>query len=144
MNAKSVLERLEQLGIAVEVDGREVYVNPAHRVPDELWPELSRAKLDIFVSLMTDRIIRETPSSDALIDRLRLGYEWVCESAEFLTDDPSHVAGTDRLPRTMRWTRVWIHLDEHVRDAFDYTGCILAEGTCADVGGLRCGGCRNA
>ena len=107
MNAPAVIERLQQLGVSVEVDGAEVFVDPAERVPDELWPELSRRKLDIFAFLMTERIISETPNPNALIDRLRIGHRWVSASAQFLADDPTHGAGTSRLPETMRWTRVW-------------------------------------
>jgi hypothetical protein len=144
MNAPAVIERLQQLGVSVEVDGAEVFVDPAERVPDELWPELSRRKLDIFAFLMTERIISETPNPNALIDRLRIGHRWVSASAQFLADDPTHGAGTSRLPETMRWTRVWVQLDKHLRQTSGYKGCILEGQRCRDVGGLLCRGCQHA
>ena len=144
MNAAAVIQRLQRLGVSVEVDGAEVFVDPAERVPDELWPELSLRKLEIFVVLMTERISRETPNPNALIDRLRIGHRWVSATARFLTNDPTHGAGTSRLPEAMRWTRVWIQLDNNIRQTSGYRGCILEGRTCRDVGGLLCRSCRHA
>ena len=63
MSVEAVLERLGQMGVEVEIDGVEVYVNPSDRVPYDMWPELSRTKLDIFIALMSERIIASSAAS---------------------------------------------------------------------------------
>jgi len=37
MSVETVFERLGQMGVEVEIDGVEVYVNLADRVPDDMW-----------------------------------------------------------------------------------------------------------
>jgi len=141
MNAEAILEQLETLGIQAEVDGCEVYVEPAERVPESLWSDLSLAKLDLFVIFMTRQIIESTPTEDALIERLRRGHEWINQSADVLANHPDHGEGTERLPITMRWTKVWHRLDKHLRDTYPFTGCILGGDTCLSIGWLWCDCC---
>ena len=40
MNAEAVLKRLETLGITIEAEGHELYIEPIDAVPDDLMDEL--------------------------------------------------------------------------------------------------------
>jgi len=91
---------------------------------------------------MSRQIIQSTPTEDALIERLRRGHEWINQSAEVLASHPTHGEGTERLPVTMRWTKVWHRLDQHLRDTHAFTGCILSGDTCLAIGWLWCDCCN--
>jgi len=143
MTADSVLVRLQELGVDIEVDLNDVYVSPADKVPDELWAELSRSKLNLFGQLMAQRILSEIRGEDELVERLRSGHSWITQSADQIVMAPDHCEGTDRLPTTMRWSRVWLLLDRHLRKAYRYEGCIFTGASCAALSGLLCHHCQN-
>ena len=142
MNTEAVLQRLDNLGVKVEVDGIGVYVDRAERVPADLWPLLSRSKLELFVMVMTERILLECSTRDQLLMRLRTGHDWIAESAAMLSDAPNHGEGTDRLLRTMRWSQVWLLLEQHLRDVYRFEGCVLDGHPCTSRRGLFCTHCK--
>ena len=137
-----ILRRLSELGVTVDVNAYEVLVDHPDRIPGDLRSDLSRSKLDLFVKLTTERILTNNPDCGSLVKRLRAGHRWITQSAEILAYHPTHGEGSDRLPKTLRWTRVWLELDRHMREQYGYTGCILLETSCAAVGRLLCADCR--
>jgi len=142
MNPESVLQRLDELGVKLGVDGIEVYVDCVEKVPPDLWQELSRSKLDLFVMIMSQRMLSECHTEQQLIARLRKGHDWITDSATQLIEIPGHCEGTNRLPRTMRWSRVWLLMERHLREAYRFEGCVLLSQPCTARRGLECTHCK--
>ena len=124
MDATAVLERLDRLGVSVQLDGPDLILRPGFRVPPELVGEVRAHKAQIVAALSYRRVPRDTGLAP-LLARLRRGQEWLTEHYDAYMDDlepegpyVASLEAWDTLERLLR--RLYPHFE----------GCICESGAC--------------
>ena len=66
MNATAILEKLDELGVSIELDGPDIICTPGSKIPDELRPEIREHKREIIGLLHRRTYKRHFPKGTPL------------------------------------------------------------------------------
>ena len=144
MKATEILDQLHDLGVSIRLDGPNVRLDPAEKVPDDLLAEAKAHKADIIRELRRP-YNAEVPSEakpetlETLMARLQLGQTWLLDQHRRWQADDPNVADHAEFSRV--WN-AWWELDEQLRTGYGLEGCVFgADGSCPD--GFPCLGCAD-
>lgn len=126
MDASAILDELSDLGISVRVDGSDILCRPGGRIPTGLKSQIRANKSAIVAELK-------------LLERLRKGQMWLSNCANSFYDG----APTTTAVRFSEMLDRWVGLEQELRLAYKYTGCIHGpDEACPKDAAVICDACE--
>ena len=158
---KDLIDRVDELGMTVVVDGSEIEISGSEDRVDEqemVADVLMEHKDEVINFIKTkakERVHKEhKPMIEELKEKLRKGVEWfvavdrkLWEKLNVSYDDPEDqsmfLSSRTKLERTfIGYMSQWIEYQKVLRNLYHYDDCIFEDGSCPMDSPVKCDGCR--
>lgn len=149
-----VIERIETLGVTITVEARDgIGLDPIAAVPDSLKSELRSRRAEVVAALRLREAIERPDGLNYLLRRLRTGQEWLntisaqLESTDNVglgdivtaateTGERMTISSTTLNDKFVEGFDLWHRLEDCLRNALHFEGCIHGKDRTCDPGGI--------